>query len=232
MTHGAVRARGLVKRYGRREAVAGVDLDIAEGTIVAIVGANGAGKSTLLRMLATLMRPDAGDLAVAGHELPGAARAARGAIGYLSHEPLVYRDLTVHENLELFADLYGVDRRRVGDELERVGLLARSFDPVRTLSRGMVQRLTLARMLLHRPRLLLLDEPYAGLDAAGAAILDAELDGGPLDRSAVLVSHDIEGALARADRVVVMRAGRVLLDRPTADLDPALFRRGYEEFAL
>ena len=142
-----VTARGLVHAYGERRAVDGVDLDLVPGERVALAGANGAGKSTLLRMLATLIRPKSGDLVVLGHEVPDHARAARTGIGYLAHDPLVY--------LELYGDLYGVDGldERILDLLDQVDLLARAEDTVRTFSRGMAQRLALARMLLHRPRL-------------------------------------------------------------------------------
>ncbi len=225
-----VTARGLVHAYGERRAVDGVDLDLAPGERVALAGANGAGKSTLLRMLATLVRPKAGTLTVLGHAIPDAARAARTGIGYLAHDPLVYLDLTARQNLELYGDLYGVADRdaRITDLLDDVGLAVRAEDTVRTFSRGMAQRLALARMLLHRPRLLLLDEPHASLDAAGADRLDRELDAARDDgRAAVIVTHDVERVARVADRLVVLRAGRVVLDTPMGDLDPMDVRRLY-----
>jgi heme exporter protein A len=226
-----VRASGLVKRFGDRRAVDGVDVTLAAGECLAVLGPNGAGKSTLLRMLATLLRPDAGELAVCGHALPDAAGRARAEIGYLGHDPLVYLDLTARQNLELFADLYGLPdaRRRVDDALDRVGLLARSFDLVRTFSRGMAQRLGLARALLHEPRLLLLDEPYAGLDAAGAHLLDAVLADASRDRGVVIVTHEVERGVALAGRLLVLRAGRTVLSEPTGEVDGSAFRARYEE---
>jgi heme exporter protein A len=207
-----------------------VDLDLAAGECVAVLGPNGAGKSTLLRMVATLLRPEAGTLVVCGSELPAGAGRAREAIGYLGHDPLVYLDLTAAQNLELYADLYGLDDAgdRVRRALDRVGLLPRSFDAVRTFSRGMAQRLGLARALLHEPTLLLLDEPYAGLDAAGARLLDGVLGDLGSGRGAVIVTHEVERGVSLADRVLVLRAGRAVLSETTGEPPPA-FRRRYEE---
>ena len=205
-----------------------MDVAVSEGAALAVLGPNGAGKTTLLRMMATLLRPDAGELRVAGHECPEHADRARALIGYLAHDPLVYLDLTAWQNLELFADLYGVPRGGIGDVLERVGLLARAYDRPRTFSRGMMQRLGLARLLLTDPRLLLLDEPYGGLDARGAELLDALLGAERATRTVVLVTHDVERGVALADRVMVLRAGRAVLDEAAAGLDPSAFRERYE----
>jgi heme exporter protein A len=226
-----VKASGLVKRFGDRRAVDGVDVDLFEGECLAVLGPNGAGKTTLLRLLATLLRPDAGRLAVCGHTLPDGAGRARAELGYLGHDPLVYLDLTARQNLELYADLYGLPdaRRRVDDALDRVGLLARSFDLVRTFSRGMAQRLGLARVLLHEPRLLLLDEPYAGLDAAGAHLLDGLLADASRDRGVVIVTHEVERGVALAGRLLVLRAGRAVLSEHVGAVDRAAFRARYEE---
>ena len=229
-----ISARGLVHAYGDRRAVDRVDLDLAAGERIALAGANGAGKSTLLRILATLQRPQDGTLVLMGESMPDSARAARAGIGYLAHDPLVYLDLSARQNLELYADLYGVPdaHSRILDLLEHVGLLARAEDTVRTFSRGMAQRLALARMMLHRPRLLLLDEPHASLDAQGGALLDEELVAATSDgRAAVIVTHEVERVARVADRLVVMRAGRVVLDEPIAGRDPAAVRARYEEVA-
>jgi heme ABC exporter ATP-binding subunit CcmA len=162
---------GLVRRFGERAALAGVDLRVEGGEFVLVTGPNGAGKTTLLRILATVLRPSEGAVAVAGHALPRAAPAARPLIGYVAHAPLTYPGLTAHENLALYAALYGVPEERVGPALERVGLGGRRRDPAGEFSRGMSQRLALARAVLHRPSLLLLDEPTAGLDSEGRALL-------------------------------------------------------------
>jgi len=219
-----------VKRYGDRRAVDRVDVALAPGECLAVLGPNGAGKSTLLRMVATLLRPEAGELSVCGHAVPRESRDARAHIGYLGHDPLVYLDLTPRQNLELYADLHGLDhaRERIDAGLDHVGLRARSFDPVRTFSRGMAQRLGLARALLHDPVLLLLDEPYAGLDAAGARLLDRVLADLGSERGAVMITHEVERGVALAGRVMVMRAGRVVLEEAAAG-DAAAFRARYEE---
>ncbi len=191
---------------------------MAAGERVAVVGPNGAGKSTLLRMLATLLRPDAGTLEVGGHPCPDRVRRARGMIGYLGHDPLVYLDLTAWQNLHLFGSLYGVPdlRETIPAALSRVGLLPRAHDPVRTFSRGMAQRLGIARMLLHGPPLLLLDEPYTGLDAAGGRLLDGVIGDLGATRSAVIVTHELSRALELAGTVLMLRAGRVVLHEATA----------------
>lgn len=198
-----------------------------EGETLAIVGPNGAGKTTLLRMLATLNRPSRGTLAIMGHPVPDKAQRVRPHLGYLGHDPLVYLDLTALQNLELFADLYGIADApaRIEDVLDQVGLLPRAFEPVRTFSRGMAQRLGIARVLLHRPSLLLLDEPTSGLDASGSALMDRVIAEGT---SVVVVTHDVERAVQVADRVMVLRAGTLRLQRDTAGLDPAAFRAEYE----
>ena len=220
-----------MKRFGERRAVDRVDVDLAAGECLAVLGPNGAGKSTLLRMVATLLRTEAGELSVCGHAMPDGATPARREIGYLGHDPLVYLDLTARQNLELYADLYGLDdaRERIDAGLDRVGLLARSFDPVRTFSRGMAQRLGLARALLHDPVLLLLDEPYAGLDAAGARLLDGVLADLGEGRGAMIITHEVERGVALAGRVLVLRAGRAVLSEPTGPADGAAFRARYEE---
>ena len=226
-----VDARAVVRSFGERRAVDGVDLHVRPGERVAVVGPNGAGKTTLLRILATLLRPEAGTLRIAGAAIPKQARAARAHIGYLGHDPAVYLDLTAQQNLELFCDLYGVPdaRERIAAALGRVGLVARTHDPVRTFSRGMAQRLGIARLTLHAPRLLLLDEPYTGLDTQGARILD-DLLGELGDREAVvLVTHELDRALDLAGEVVVMRNGRVAARRVTAGVPLERFRSDYQE---
>lgn len=213
--------------------VAGVDVRVAAGRRLAVVGPNGAGKSTLLRMLATLLRPDAGTVTLAGHPCPERVREARVAIGYLGHDPLVYLDLTAWQNLELFGELHGVGGlgEAIPAALSRVGLLPRAHDPVRTFSRGMAQRLGIARMTLHRPRVMLLDEPYTGLDAQGARLLDAVITGSGPDQAAVIVTHELDRALSLSHEVLMLRAGAVVLQRDTAGLAFDAFRSEYLELA-
>ena len=203
----AVACRRLVRRFGERAALDGVDLAVAPGETLLLTGPNGAGKTTLLRVLATVLRPSAGDVSVAGHDLPRDARRARAAVGYAGHDPLVYPGLRARENLELYAALYGVDGGAVGPALARVGLADRAGDLAGDLSRGMLQRLALARATLHGPELLLLDEPTAALDAEGREVLDELL--GEAGRSTVIATHEPERFSGRGWRRVELRAGRV-----------------------
>ena len=161
-------------------------------------------------MFATLTPPDSGSLVVGGNALPSGAAAARGMIGYLGHDPFVYLDLTCAQNLDFFADLYGVDRSRVATVLDAVGLTIRTHDRVRTLSRGMTQRLGLARAMLNTPSLYLLDEPHASLDAEGQVLLDEIIRAAGRERSVVLVTHERDRAERLADRILTIANGALL----------------------
>ena len=176
-------ARALEKRYGARRALAPVDFDLPRGGTLVVTGPNGSGKTTLLRLLAGLAAPTRGHLDV---------HAGRGALGYLGHEPLLYRELTALENLDLYGRLYRVPERRerIGMLLERYGLWEVRAERVSSYSRGMTQRLALCRALLHEPELLVLDEPFTALDAAGAALLDEQLAELAGSATLVLTTHD------------------------------------------
>jgi heme exporter protein A len=202
-------AHGLERHYGERAALADVSFSVGSGETLGLFGPNGAGKSTLLRILATLLRPHGGELRVLGGELPSEAWKVRGRVGYVGHEPLLYRELSGRQNLAFHARLFDVAQTRVDQLLEAVGMQRRADDPVRELSRGMVQRLSTARALLHDPPLLLLDEPYSGLDPAARDLLDP-LIGKPSGRTRVLVSHDLEAGAAECDTALGLRAGRQL----------------------
>ncbi|MGZ4481279.1 MAG: heme ABC exporter ATP-binding protein CcmA [Gaiellales bacterium] len=203
----AVTCVGLVRRFGSREALAGIDLRVAGGEKVVVTGPNGAGKTTLLRVLATVLRPTAGDVSVGGHSLPRDASRARPMLGFAGHEPPAYPSLTGRENLDLYADLHGLPAARVGEALETVGLTARAGDRVSEFSRGMRQRLALARAVLHRPPLLLLDEPTAGLDDEGQSVLRRLLaeDG----RTVIAATHEPGWFSPLATRSVRLDAGRL-----------------------
>jgi heme exporter protein A len=213
----AVALRDLGRAYGERVALTGVTLELPRGATLAVFGANGAGKTTLLRVLATLLRPHAGSVAVLGAELPREGWAVRGRIGLLGHEPLLYRDLSVHENLRFHARLHGVGDARAGALLEAVGMARRADEPVRSLSRGMAQRVAICRAVLHEPELLLLDEPLANLDP-GAAGAVAPLIGRGSGPARVLISHDVEVGLAEADLVLGLRGGRAEIVAPVAEV--------------
>jgi heme exporter protein A len=223
---GALEVEGLARHYGEREALSGVSLTLAEGQTLVVFGPNGAGKTTLLRVLATLLRPHAGSVRVLGSALPDDAWAVRGRVGLLGHEPLLYRELTALENLRFHARLHGVDDERVHELLAAVAMDGRAGEPLRTLSRGMVARVAIARAVLHDPELLLLDEPHANLDPAAIELV-APLLGGASDpgrtggpRTRVICSHDPRGGLAQADAVLGLRAGRPALLRAAGEVDP------------
>jgi heme exporter protein A len=203
----AIELADVGRAYGERVALAGVTLELEAGKTLAVFGANGAGKTTLLRILATLLRPHRGAVRVLGRELPREGYAVRGRVGFLGHDPLLYRDLTARENLRFHARLHGVAFARIETLLDAVGLSRRADDPVHTYSRGMIQRLAVCRAVLHEPELLLLDEPLAGLDPGAAAAVAPLLAGG----TRVLISHDVEHGLAEADLVLGLRGGRPVL---------------------
>jgi heme ABC exporter ATP-binding subunit CcmA len=211
-------ARGLRRSFGRVRVLHDIDLTLVPGEALAVAGPNGAGKSTLLRLLAGLMRPTAGEVWVLGRALTGAAAEARRAIGLLSHQSLLYDDLTLAENLTFAARLYGLPRpaESARAALEEAGLGARAGDLPRRLSRGLLQRAAIARALLHRPRVLLLDEPFTALDAASADRLRETLRARRADGlGLVIVTHHLAEVWDVATRVAVMVDGRWVCDEPT-----------------
>jgi len=221
----AIELEDVGRAYGERTALAGVTLTLEPGRTLAVFGANGAGKTTLLRILATLLKPHAGRARVLGSDLPEDGWAVRGRIGLLAHDPLLYRELSGRENLRFHARLHGVPEARVEELLERVGLLGRGDEPVRTLSRGMAQRVAICRAALHEPELLLLDEPLANLDP-GAAEAVAPLIGRNAGPARVVISHDVEHGLEEADLVLGLKKGRpeILATRVAAEELRGLYR--------
>ena len=209
----AIELEGLERRYGERVALGGVTVRLEEGQTLAVLGANGAGKTTLLRVLAGLLRPHAGGARVLDAELPKETWKLHGQVGFLGHEPLLYRELSGRENLRYHARLHEVNGSRVEELLAATGMEERADEPLRDLSAGMVQRLAAARALLHDPPLLLLDEPRSNLDPAAAEMLEPLIGRGS-GRTRVLVSHDVEGALAEADLALGLRAGRQAFAEP------------------
>jgi len=226
MAEPAIALEGLERRYGERVALHGVTLRLQAGATLAVLGPNGAGKTTLLRVLATLLRPHAGRAFVLGSPLPDDGWRVRGRVGYLGHDPLLYRDLSGRENLAYHARLHGLEPRRVDELLDAVGLGRRAEDPVRDLSKGMVQRLAVARATLHDPDLLLLDEPRANLDPAAAEALEP-LIGRASGQARVLVSHDVDRALAEADLALGLRGGRQAFCLPAGEVDATAARELY-----
>ena len=202
----AIKLDGLRRDYGDTVALRGVSLELERGQTLTVLGPNGAGKTTLLRILAGLLRPTAGAVAVLDVELPRDAWKLRARIGFLGHQPLLYRELTVRENLNFHAQLFGLrdnGSARIEQLLDRVALSRRADDRVRELSAGMVQRLAVCRSVLHSPELLLLDEPLAHVDPEAAASLEP-LIGPAAGRTRVMVTHDVAAGLAEADRVLAL----------------------------
>jgi heme exporter protein A len=195
------------RRFGERVALRDVSVRVEEGQTLVVFGANGAGKTTLLRVLAGLLRPHAGSATVLGAKLPDESWKLRGKVGYLAHEPLLYRDLTPRENLRFHARLHSVAAGRIEEVLAAVGMSERADDPLSELSRGMVQRVAAARTVLHDPPLLLLDEPWAGLDPGAVELLNPVI-GRASGKTRVVITHDVSAGQAEADVTLGLKGGR------------------------
>jgi heme exporter protein A len=220
-----IEVRKLTKMFGINPVLRGLELDVARGEFLTLLGPNGSGKTTLLRILGALARPTTGTVKIGGWELPREADFVRRQLGVVSHLPLLYDTLTAEENLLFFARLYHLPvserRDRVNALLRRVGLHRRARDVVQTFSRGMQQRLAIARAILHDPAVLLLDEPYTGLDQDAASLLDDLLRevaiGG---RTVVMTTHDLRRGHALADRIAILSRGKIAFEAPCAEIDP------------
>lgn len=212
-----IEAENLSKAYGSLPVLRGIHFLVRRGEFVALLGANGSGKSTLLRLLSGLSKPTAGAVRIGGWEMPGEAMAARAQIGLVAHQPLLYENLTARENLDFFGKLYGIGpaerERRIAELLRTVGLRKRADSLVCAFSRGMKQRLSIARASLHQPDVLLLDEPYSGLDQAAIERLDEMLSAG-LDagRTIIMSTHQLERAPRSLGRALVLSRGRITFD--------------------
>ena len=209
----------MSKVYGWLPALNNLNFSVRRGEFLLVLGANGSGKSTLLHILSGLSKPSSGQIRIGGWEMPREAMAARGQIGLVAHQPLLYENLTARENLRFFSRLYGLDRgeraRRITELLGRVELQKRADSLVRTYSRGMKQRLSIARALLHRPEILLLDEPYTGLDQAGGELLNALLEAALGDgRTIIMSTHQMERAAQMARRALILSGGGIRHDGP------------------
>lgn len=234
-----IKVKKLVKRFGLKTILKGMDFEAEQGEFVGLLGPNGAGKTTFLRILSSLSRPTFGEVRIAGFRLPQQAAAVRRSLGVLSHLPLLYGDLTAEENLIFFGRMYAVEDldTRIGEVLKLVDLTNRRRDLVRTYSRGMQQRLAIARSVIHDPEILLLDEPYTGLDQDACAMLDEVLrEIAAQGRTVVMTSHDLVRSADLASRFDVLSRGKIISSAKREDIPRdgllAFYRRALEEPAV
>jgi heme exporter protein A len=216
-----IEVRKLVKRFGTKTVLRGIDLEVRPGEFVALLGPNGAGKTTFLRILASLSNPSLGEVRVAGHRLPREAAGVRARLGVVSHTSLLYGDLTAEENLQFYGRLYGIQNiaARIDEVLQMVGLETRRRDLVRTFSRGMQQRLAIGRAVLHDPDVMLFDEPHTGLDQDASTMLDSVLRSVAAEgRTIVMTSHDLARAGDLANRFDVLSRGVIVASASRAQL--------------
>lgn len=227
----ALRVSGIEKRFGARRVLKFVDFELPQGASLVIFGPNGAGKTTLLRILSTLDRPSKGSCEAFGLSYKEQVDKVRGCIGFITHNPMLYLDLTARENLVLFARLYGVDDPdKAADEmLSLVELKHRANDKVRGFSRGMTQRIAIARAFINDPRIVFLDEPYSGLDPHAAGIVDRMLAESRQRRTLVTVSHSLESGFAQASHVLLLAKGRQVMFSEQSQLDYDEFKNVYYE---
>ncbi len=226
----AVEVRELTKSFGDHLALRGVDLRVGPGETLAIFGPNGAGKTTLIKLMATIMNPSSGEVLVDG--LAKNAEEMRRRIGIVTHQTFLYSNLTAQENLEFYSRMYDVPRfkERIRQVVAMVGMTSRLYDRVGTLSRGMQQRLSIARALLHKPTIVLLDEPETGLDQQAISMLWGALqEEGVAERTVILTSHSLERGLSVCDRVVILDRGKIVYRQQSQALDLAGLKQAYQD---
>lgn len=225
----AIEVKRLIKSYGEHYALRGIDLNVKWGDFLAVFGPNGAGKTTLINVLATLVKPSSGDARVSGFDLREDSVMIRRQIGVVTHQTLLYDDLSAYENLRFYGKMYNVPSLtdRIRQLLAQVGLESRAHDRVRTLSRGMQQRLAIARSLIHDPPILLLDEPGTGLDQRASAMLESILSSTDnRQRAVVMTTHSLEQGLALSNRVVILTEGKIVCEE-SRQLDISSLRELY-----
>ncbi len=227
----AIEAQGLTKSFGNQRALRGIDLTVRWGESVVIFGPNGAGKTTLIKVLATIMNPSSGSVLVDGLSLKDSAEEVRRRIGVVTHQTFLYSNLTAYENLEFYCRMYDVSGRqeRIHEVVARVGMTSRLYDRVGTLSRGMQQRLSIARSLLHKPVIMLLDEPETGLDQQAIEMVwDALQKEDEGKRTIILITHNLERGLEVGERLVILSQGRIVYQHSTRSLDVTDLKQAYE----
>lgn len=225
-----IQAEGLKKSFGNFDALRGIDLHVKRGEFMTIFGPNGAGKTTLIKLLATLTSPTSGTLSVYGYDVRKDVNNIRSVIGVISHDPYLYDNLSAFENIKFFGTLYGLDDvdNRARSVIKQVGLEKRMNDLVRTFSRGMKQRLTVARAIVHEPKILLLDEPYTGLDQHGAEIFGEMLSDLKSQRRTILMTtHNIDEGLELSDRIGILAKGKIVFDCSKTEIQRSGFKDLY-----
>jgi len=229
----AIEIQGLTKSFGTRPALRGIDLKVAQGESVVIFGPNGAGKTTLIKVLATIINPSSGRFLVDGLNTKNNAEEIRRRIGVVTHQPFLYNNLTAYENLEFYSRMYDVPRRkeRIHEVLTMVGMTSHLHDRVGTLSRGMQQRLSIARLLLHKPTIILLDEPETGLDQQASALLwEALRTEGEVKRTLIHTTHSLERGFETCDRLLILVQGKIAYERERQALNMADLKQAYEHY--
>jgi len=233
-TDAVIQIRSVSKAFATRLVLKNIDLDVSRRQSLCLCGVNGAGKSTLQRIIAGLLHPDAGSVLINGYNVRQAPEKTKPQLGVISHKSMVYPDLTVSENLSFFANLYGVKDAadRIKELLKNVGLYSYRYDKATILSRGLLQRLAIARALVHRPKILLADEPFTGLDSeASKYLISVFADFANAGGTIIMTTHDIHFGLQCCDRVVVLDKRRLIFDAMTSDIDAAAFVKDYLSYA-
>ncbi len=228
----AINIQGLTKSFGSHLALRGIDLEVGHGESIVIFGPNGAGKTTLIKILATIMNPSSGVVLVDGLNLKNDAEEIRRSIGVVTHQTFLYSNLTAYENLEFYSRMYDVPRRkeRIHEVLAMLGMTSRSHDRVGTLSQGMRQRLSIARVLLHKPKIMLLDEPEAGLDQQAISMLWKSLQlEGEEKRTIILTTHNLERGLELGERLLILDRGKIVYEGSRQVLDLAGLKEAYQQ---
>ena len=228
----AIELQGLTKSFGRYLALRGIDLKISSGETTVIFGPNGAGKTTMIKVLATIMNPSSGEVLIDGLNLQNSAEEIRRRIGVVTHQTFLYNNLTAYENLEFYGRIYDVPGRkeRIQEVVAMVGMTSRFYDRVGTLSRGMQQRLSIARALLHKPSIMLLDEPETGLDQQATSILRELLLTEKEKRTIILTTHNLERGFELCDRLLILAQGKIAYQGLSQSLGLADLEQTYQQY--
>lgn len=230
-----IEARGVVKKFGFKTVLRNVDLFLKKGDLLALFGHNGAGKTTLMQILCSLMRPTSGEICIAGFDLPHDSESLRQVIGVISHNTFLYTNLSADENLRFYGMMYGVPKlnKRIEEVMALVGLSKHLKDRVQTFSRGMQQRLSVARAIIHDPLILFLDEPYTGLDQHGGEELKQLLENfRDQKKTIIMTSHDLDRGLELCTQAAILRSGRLVYREDIANIDKGDFKNTYLKFTV